>query len=54
MSATDAYIEIEQFLRKNQSKTELLEPLYNTSTIKNWYETQIFPLKLVLSQDLSS
>ncbi len=54
MSETDTYTEIELFLRKNQSKTEMSEPLYNTSTIKNQYETKIFPLKSLLSWDLSS
>jgi hypothetical protein len=49
MSETDTYTEIELFLRKNWSKTEMSEPLYNTSTIKNWYQTKIFPLKLVFS-----
>jgi hypothetical protein len=40
MSKTDTYTKIEPFLRKNQSKTEMSEPLYNTRTIKklvwNW------------------
>jgi len=43
MSETDAYTKIELFLRKNLSKTEMSELLYNTSTIK----------KLVWNQDFS-
>jgi len=54
MSKTDTYTKIELFLRKIWSKTEMSEQLYNTSTIRNQYETKIFPLKSVLSQDLLS
>ncbi len=40
MSETDTYTKIEPFLRKNQSKTEMSKPIYNTSAIKksvwNW------------------
>jgi len=46
MSKTDKYTEIEPFLRKNQSKTEMLEPLYNTSIIKNCYKTEIFSIEI--------
>jgi hypothetical protein len=46
MSETDTYTEIEPFLRKNRSKTEMLEPLYNTSTIKKSVWNQDFPIEI--------
>ena len=46
MSETDTYTEIELFLRKNQSITEMSEPLYYTSTIKKLVWNWVFSIEI--------